>query len=99
MHQAKEGLLVPCTHLAGGGGLAHCRDGGQGHGLGPRRGDGQGGGDEKGNGEVEEDECGGEGGLEVEGQGQGGHQHQPEVKAGLSWATTSDAPLLFVPMF
>ena len=63
--QAKEGLPVPCAHLAGGGGLARCRDGGRGEGLRGR--DGQGGRDEKGIGEVEEDEHGGEGSLEEEG--------------------------------
>ena len=54
----------------------------------------------EGQGGVGEDECGGEGGVEGEGrgegegeEGQGGRQHQPEVKAGLGWATTSEAPL------
>ena len=103
--QAKEGLPVPCAHLAGGGGLAHCRDGGQGLDEGPRRGDGQGGGDEEGDGEVEEDECGGEGGVEGEGQGgrqggegQGGRQHQPEVKAGLGWTPKSETSLPSFPL-
>ena len=75
--QAKEGLPLPCAHLAGGGGSANCREGGRGEGY--RRGDGQGGGDEKSNGEVEEDECGREGSVEGEGQG-GGRQHQTGVK-------------------
>ena len=75
--QAKEGLPLPCAHLAGGGGSANCREGGRGEGH--RRGDGQGGGDEKSNGEVEEDECGREGSVEGEGQG-GGRQHQTGVK-------------------
>ena len=75
--QAKEGLPLPCAHLAGGGGFANCREGGRGEGH--RRGDGQGGGDEKSNGEVEEDECGREGSVEGEGQG-GGRQHQTGVK-------------------
>ena len=78
--QAKEGLPLPCAHLAGGGGSASCREGGRGEGH--RRGDGQGVGDEEGNGEVEDDGCGREGSVEGKGHG-GGREHQPEVKTEL----------------
>ena len=78
--QAKEGLPLPCAHLAGGGGSASCREGGRGEGH--RRGDGQGVGDEESNGEVEDDEFGREGSVEGEGDG-GGRQQQPEVKTEL----------------